>query len=830
MFGELKDYGYARGVIEAERCLNCVDPPCVKGCPVGVPVPQFIQAIKARDFLGAVQLIQHKNILGWSCGFLCPQEILCAKDCTRGKIDRALDIRGLQRFAYEHVGLIKESPPQRESSFRVAVVGGGPSGLASAFYLRKYGIKVTIFDANSEAGGIPRYEIPEFKLPKDILKQEIENILSTGIEFVGNSNVEDLDNLFRNGYDAVIVATGLNKEKPIYIKGELNSKGVYKAREVLRDPLRFEYGESCFVVGGGNTAIDVARSIKKLRGNNTRVVIIYRRSELEMPSWESEIEGLRRDGIEIRPFTQPVEIVSEGGKVIGIKIEITELGAIDETGRRSPVPLKDGSLYLKADSVVFAIGEEPDKGLLEKWGLEFCGSRLKHDFWGRSNRSKVYVAGDLEVEHPYLVVKAIASGKKVAESVLRDLQIEMYKVGEEPTNYNSLKIDYFGFKLENPFFLAAAPPTDELDMVKRGLERGWGGVVLKTTSIEGTRVELKYPMMAHLRRGEKFLCLGNIDLISKYHIDEVERRVEILKREFPNKYIIASIMGAKKEDWELLVKRLKQAGVNAIECSFSCPQGTLGSKPGAMLGQDTKLTEIVTGWVKGAAEKVPVFIKITPQVTDIVEIAKAVKKGGAEGITAANSVPGLVGFDIERLEPLPSVNGKTSYSGITGPAIKSLTLRTIAEIAKNVELVISGTGGPMNWQDAIEFFLVGATTVQFCTAPMIEGFELIDMLKRGVSNYLERHGFNSVLDLRGKGLQFITTHDLLEQKRKVVATIAQSSCIGCGRCYRSCLDGGHKAILWEGTGRKVQVDESRCVGCGFCSATCPTYSISYKEI
>ncbi len=392
-----------------------------------------------------------------------------------------------------------------------------------------------------------------------------------------------------------------------------------------------------------------------------------------------------------------------------------------------------------------------------------------------------------------------------------------------------LGVDFCGLKLENPFILAAAPPTDDLDMVRRGFEAGWAGAVLKTTSVEGTPVDLVYPMISSLNfEGKRIVGLGNIDLISEHHIDEIEERVRTLKKEFPQKIVGASIMGAAKKDWQDLVKKLEGAGVDLIECSFSCPQGSMGEEPGAMLAQSITATEKVTRWVKEAAERVPVVIKITPQVTDIVSVARAVKRGGGDAICASNTIPSLMGINLESLAPYPNVRGKSSYSGLSGPAIKPITLRIISEIAKNVNIPITGTGGPTTWKDTVEFFLVGARTVQFATAVMHYGYDIIEDLIDGLAFYLEERGFNGVEEIIGRSLPHIVTHGELERK-SVISQIDEELCVRCDACYIACQDGGHQAIKLEREDRLPEVDEEKCVGCGLCASVCPVEAITLKE-
>jgi dihydropyrimidine dehydrogenase (NAD+) subunit PreA len=384
-----------------------------------------------------------------------------------------------------------------------------------------------------------------------------------------------------------------------------------------------------------------------------------------------------------------------------------------------------------------------------------------------------------------------------------------------------LKLKFLGIELENPFILSAAPSTDELPIARRGLESGWAGVILKTTSMTATKVDLAYPMMSSFAADNRLIGMGNIDLISAYHIDEVCNRVEILKKEFPNKMIAASIMSDSQLGWQTLVKMLKGAGVDLIECSFSCPQGNVGEDPGKMLAQSESATERVATWVKEAAENTPVLIKITPQVTDIVAIIKAIKRSGCDGVTASNSIPALMGIDIDTLSPIPSLGGKSTYSGLTGPSIKPITLRTIAEIARNVpDIIISGNGGVSDWRDSVELLSVGASNIQICTAVMLHGFEIINDLTSGLDNYLLQKNYASVEELVGKALPNLTDHDHLP-RQQIRSYVIKENCIGCGRCYTACRDGGHEAISWDNKTRTPSISTEKCVGCGLCILTQP---------
>ncbi|MCD6578953.1 NAD-dependent dihydropyrimidine dehydrogenase subunit PreA [bacterium] len=395
---------------------------------------------------------------------------------------------------------------------------------------------------------------------------------------------------------------------------------------------------------------------------------------------------------------------------------------------------------------------------------------------------------------------------------------------------DKLSFDFLGVHFDNPYILAATPSTDDEEMLFEALKAGWAGAIIKTTSVKENEVDLKYPMMYGLKhKGSNLMTLGNVDLISENPVNKVEAMIKVLKEEFPNKVIIASIMGKDKKEWQTLTRKLVKAGADMIECSFSCPQGNIGEDPGRMLSQSAKATEIATGWVKGAAKNTPVLIKITPQVTDIAEIAKAVKAGGGDAVIVSNSVLGLIGIDIEKGRPLPTINGYGGFAGITGVSVKPITLKNIVQVAKNVKIPIFGVGGVSDHKDAIELMMAGASVVQVGTEAMHYGFRIIDGMLEGMYNFIERKKFKDITRIVGKALPYIVQHDNVPYKEgdEPVANIDQDKCIQCKICYIACQQGGHRAIYTEGD--EVLVDEEKCFGCGFCPSVCPVDAITLKK-
>ena len=440
-------YTEEMAVNEAERCLNCKAKPCVSGCPVGINIPAFIEKIKVKEFDEAYDIISLSSSLPAVCGRVCPQENQCEKNCVRAKKGESVAIGRLERFVADRHNE-KETVKAKELSSngrKVAVVGSGPSGLACAGELRQRGYDVTVFEALHVAGGVLVYGIPEFRLPKSIVQQEVNNLKSSGVKFETNMVIGKtltIDELMESfGFEAVFVGSGAGLPNFMGIPGE-SLKGVYSANEYLtRSNLMKAYrehsgtpimkGGKVAVVGGGNVAMDAARTALRLGAE--KVYIVYRRSMEELPARKEEVEHAIEEGVEFQLLTSPTEILGyeneadlrdpKNGFVTGIKCIKMELGEPDEKGRRRPIPIKDSDFILQVDTVIMSIGTSPNPLIKNTTaGLEVNskGGIIAEEGTGATTRNMVYAGGDA-VTGAATVISAMGAGKAAARAIDKKL-------------------------------------------------------------------------------------------------------------------------------------------------------------------------------------------------------------------------------------------------------------------------------------------------------------------------------------------------------------------------------------------------------------------------
>lgn len=387
----------------------------------------------------------------------------------------------------------------------------------------------------------------------------------------------------------------------------------------------------------------------------------------------------------------------------------------------------------------------------------------------------------------------------------------------------TLATKVLGIDFENPFILSSAPPTAKIESIDKAFTLGWGGAVLKTITPDNLEMIEASERYASWKIGNRVCGFENIELLSHLTIKQWLDGIKYLKQKHPTKVQIASIMAPViKEEWQNLVKIFNNSEVDAFELNFSCPHGMPEKGIGMAIGTNPEISAMITGWVMEVAEK-PVFVKLSPNVTNIAEIVTAVEKAGADGVSAINTVQSLMGVDLDTFVPMPNVNGKTTFGGYSGISVKPIGLRCVAQIRQNSNLPILGMGGVSSWHDAAEYMTVGADAVQVCTEVMVNGYGVIAAMKQGLLNYLESKGFNSPADLKNKAIANLSAHEKLPKQTQVYPHIDDALCIKCGKCAMICDESEHSALsLVDG---HINVNKDACVGCSLCSHICPKSAI-----
>ncbi|XP_041359086.1 dihydropyrimidine dehydrogenase [NADP(+)]-like [Gigantopelta aegis] len=777
-----------RGALkEASRCLKCADAPCQKSCPTQLDIKAFIGSIATKNYYGAAKIILSDNPLGLSCGMVCPTSDLCVGGCNLDATEEGpINIGGLQQFAVEVFKSMKIPQihePGRLSSekaaetymAKVALIGCGPASISCATFLARLGYSdVTIFEKKDYVGGLSSSEIPQFRLPYSVVDFEVQLMKDLGVKIVTSKPLGKdgltLQSLKSDGYKVVFIGIGMPDPKKIPIfenltenVGFLTSKGflpkVSQASKAglcaCKSKLPQLHG-NVIVLGAGDTAFDCATSA--LRCGAKRVFVVFRKGFTNIRAVPEEMELAKVEMCEFIPFMSPQKVFMKDGRVGGMEFVRTE-----QTDAGEWVEDEEQMIRLKADFIISAFGS----GLKDQSVVEALAP-IKLNRWGlpevnmdtmQTSEPWVFCGGDI-AGVAQTTVESTNDGKIASWFMHRYLQsLANVSVSETPIlplfytpiDEVDISLEMCGLKFENPFGLASAPPTTSAPMIRRAFELGWAFALTKTFSLDKDIVTNVSPRIVRGTTSGHMYGPGqgsflNIELISEKTAAYWCTIVSELKKDFPEKIVIASIMCAHDEkDWTELAKMAEKSGADALELNLSCPHGMGERGMGLACGQNDKLVKNICLWVR-AAVKIPFFAKLTPNVTDITLIAKAAYEGKADGVTATNTVSGLMGLRTDG-SPWPCIGEerKTTYGGVSGNAIRPIALRAVSAIARELPgFPILATGGIDSADTGLQFLQAGASVLQVCSAVQNQDFTVIEDYITGLKTLLYLASLNSL--------------------------------------------------------------------------------------
>ncbi|XP_048207976.1 dihydropyrimidine dehydrogenase [NADP(+)] isoform X3 [Perognathus longimembris pacificus] len=848
------------------RCLKCADAPCQKSCPTHLDVKSFITSIANKNYYGAAKVIFSDNPLGLTCGMVCPTSDLCVGGCNLYATEEgSINIGGLQQFATEvfkamNIPQIRNPslpPPEKMPeaySAKIALFGAGPASISCASFLARLGYSdITIFEKQEYVGGLSTSEIPQFRLPYDVVNFEIELMKDLGVKIVcGRSLAVDgltLSSLKENGYKAAFIGIGLPEPKKDSIfQGLTSDHGFYTSKDFLPLVAKSSKAGMCachsplpsirgavIVLGAGDTAFDCATSA--LRCGARRVFIAFRKGFVNIRAVLEEMELAKEEKCEFLPFLSPRKVTVKGGKIVGMQFVRTEQ---DELGNW--VEDEEQTVHLKADVVISAFGS-----VLSDPQVRQALYPIKFNRWGlpevdpetlQTSEAWVFAGGDI-VGVANTTVESVNDGKQASWHIHKYIQDIVTNVSPR---------------------------------IIRGITSG--------------------PVY-----GPGQSSFLNIELISEKTAAYWCQSVRELKADFPDNIVIASLMCSyDKNDWMELSRKAEASGADALELNLSCPHGMGERGMGLACGQDPELVRNICCWVRQAV-RIPFFAKLTPNVTDIVSIARAAKEGGADGVTATNTVSGLMGLKADGTPwPAVGIGKQTTYGGVSGTAIRPIALRAVTSIARALPgFPILATGGIDSAESGLQFLHSGASVLQVCSAIQNQDFTVIEdyctglrallylksieelqdwegqspvtvsrqkgkpvpclaeLTGKKLPNFgpyleqrkkiiaenkmrlkeqntailpLERNYFSpqkpvpTIKDVIGRALKYLGAFGELSTVEQVVAMIDEDSCINCGKCYMTCNDSGYQAIQFDPETHLPTVTDT-CTGCTLCLSVCP---------
>ncbi|XP_051868320.1 dihydropyrimidine dehydrogenase [NADP(+)]-like isoform X3 [Pristis pectinata] len=759
-----------RGALrEAMRCLKCADAPCQKSCPTNLDIKSFITSIANKNYYGAAKSILSDNPLGLTCGMVCPTSDLCVGGCNlHASEEGAINIGGLQQFATEVFKEMKipqvrnpSLPPPEElpKSFhpKIALIGCGPASISCASFLARLGYSdITIFEKEEYIGGLSTSEIPQFRLPYDVVKFEIKLMKDLGVKIVHGKGLGiegmTLETLKEDGYKTVFIGIGLPEPKrDLIFEGLTVEHGFYTSKEFLPLVAKASKTGLCacrsglpslqgtvIVLGAGDTAFDCATSA--LRCGAHRVFVVFRKGFTNIRAVPEEVELAKQEKCEFLPYMSPRRIILKGQRISAIEFVHTEQNDAGDW-----IEDEDQVIRLKANVVISAFGS-----ILSNSSVKKAMANIKFNRWGfldidtetmQTNEPWVFAGGDI-AGLANTTVESVNDGKQASWHIHKYLQSlhGCLVTGDPelplfytPIDLVDISVEVAGLKFPNPFGLASAAPTTNSAMIRRAFKAGWAFALTKTFSLDKDIVTNVSPRIIRGMTSGPIYGPGqssflNIELISEKTCAYWCKSITELKADFPNNIIIASLMCTyNKNDWTELAKMAEDSGADALELNLSCPHGMGERGMGLACGQDPKLVQNICRWVRQAV-KIPFFAKLTPNVTDIVNVAMAAQEGGADGVTAINTVSGLIGVLADGT-PVPAVgrDKRTTYGGVSGNAVRPTALKAVSSIGQAIPgFPVLAAGGIDSAEAGLQFLHCGASLLQVCSAVQNQDFTLID--------------------------------------------------------------------------------------------------------
>ncbi len=799
----------AQLIAESERCEFCEEKPCKEACPADCSPADFIMAIRQgapQDIARSAAMIMTRNPLGGVCGGVCP-DTHCQKACVHRRFDGHLEIPTIQAAIVaraKKLGVMPKLTVPPANGRKVAIVGAGPAGIGAASTLAQNGYQVELLESWERAGGACSL-VPEHRMPASVLATDIEWAFDhPHIHVTYGSTVEDPAALLKQGFSAVVVAAGLHKPFSLGIPGE---ELMVPGNVYLKTPGKFPVSGAVAVIGGGAIACDCAVTARLAGASRVEMFALETLAELPMTPKEREL--LLVHDIELSGRTKVLSVLSEGGRVRGLKVAKVQLPA-GQKFHPTAVQEVSGTQQVREgfDLIVLAIGNRPTLARSEIAGVFFTGDGA----FG-----------------PSTVVEAVATGKNTAAQVhawiARAPAPEILSPRKSRVVINGYKdipvpldTDFFGRQIRSPFLLSAAPPSDGYDQMVKAYRAGWAGGIMKT-AFDNVPIHIPAGYM-HVFDP---MTYGNCDNVSGHSLDRVCKEIERLNREWPDRLNGGSTGGpltgndaADKDAWQSNMKKLENAGAGVVEFSLSCPQGGDGTE-GDIVSQNARLTAKIIDWLMEASHpEIPKLFKLTAAVTSIQVILQAVKEvldrypGKKAGVTLANTFP--------TLSFRPRKNGgkwdEGVLVGMSGAGVAPISYLTLASVAKS-GVVVSGNGGPMDYKMAAHFLALGARSVQFCTVAMKYGAGIAHELESGLSHLMQARGIRSVEQLIGYALPKAITDFMELPATKQISASSPDLCMSCGNCTRC----PYLAISLDAE-RHPTVDASKCIGCSLCTKRC----------